>query len=85
MFLDRVNHFGGTLRDQVKGHLPKTLESLIEVPNVAHVKVHVLSFNVIPISPPYRVLIPSYPFRKDLRHKVKGSPPKMLKILIEVP
>ena len=33
----------------------------------------------------YRVLIPSYPFQKDLGHKVKGSFPKKLKILVEVP
>ena len=50
MFLDRVIHFGETLGDQVKGHSPKKLESLIEVPNVVHMKEHVLSFNVILIS-----------------------------------
>ena len=38
MFLDRVIRFGGTLGDQVKGHLPKKLESLIDVTNVVHVK-----------------------------------------------
>ena len=47
MFLDRVTHVGATLGDQVKGRSPKKLESLIEVPNVVHVKVHVLSFNMI--------------------------------------
>ena len=47
MFLDRVIHFGETLGDQVKGRQPKNLESLIEVPNVVHMKVHVLSFNKI--------------------------------------
>ena len=30
MFLDRVIHFGETLGDQVKGHSPKKLKSLIE-------------------------------------------------------
>ena len=50
--LDRVIHFGETLGDQVKGRSPKKLETLIEVPNVVHVKVHVLSFNMILISSP---------------------------------
>ena len=52
VFLDRVIHFGETLGGQVKGRSPKKLESLIEVPNIVHVKVHVLSFNMIPISSP---------------------------------
>ena len=52
VFLDRVMHFGDTLGDQVKGRSLKKLESLIEVPNVVHVKVHVLSFNMILISSP---------------------------------
>ena len=39
-------------------------------------KVHVLSFQMILISSPWRVLTPSYPFRKDLGDKVKGSSPK---------
>ena len=50
MFLDRVIDFGVTLGDQVKGRSPKKLKLLIEVPNVVHVKVHVLSFNMILIS-----------------------------------
>ena len=79
MFLDRVIHFGETLGDQVKGRLPKRLKSLIEFPNVFHVKVHVLIFNMILISSPHRVFIPSYPFWIDLGHKVKGSSPKKLK------
>ena len=48
--VDRVIHFGETMGDQVKGRSPKKLESLIEVPNVLHVKAHVLSFNMILIS-----------------------------------
>ena len=52
VFLDRVIHFGELLGDQVKGRSPKKLESLIEVPNVVLVKVHVLSFNMILISSP---------------------------------
>ena len=70
--------------DQVKGRSPRKLKSLIGVPNVVHVKVHVLSFNMILISSPRSVLTPSYPFRKDLGHKVKGSSPKKPTSLIEV-
>ena len=65
MFLDRVIRFGGTLGDQVKGSSPKKLKSLIAVPNLVHMKVHVLSFNMILLSSPYRVPSPSYPFRRD--------------------
>ena len=42
MFLDRVIHFGETLGDQVKARTPKKLKSLIRVPRVDDVKVHVL-------------------------------------------
>ena len=52
MLLDRVIHFGETLGDQVKGRSPIKLKSLIEVPNVVHVKVLVPSFNMILISSP---------------------------------
>ena len=52
MFLDRVIDFGESLGDPVKGHSPKMLKSLIEVPYVVQVKVHVLSFNMILISFP---------------------------------
>ena len=62
MFLDLVIGFGGTLGDQVKGRSPKKVKSLTEVPNLVHVKVHVLSFNMILISSLQRVLTPSYPF-----------------------
>ena len=47
--------------DQVKGRSPKKLKSLIEFPNVVHVKVHVLSFNMILISSQQRVPTPNYP------------------------
>ena len=50
VLLDRVIHFGEILGDRVKGPSPKKLESLIEVPYVVYVKVHVLSFNMILIS-----------------------------------
>ena len=62
MFLDRVIDYGEILGDQVKGRSPKKLKSLIEVPNAVHVQVHVLSFNMIHISSPLRVLTPCYPF-----------------------
>ena len=32
--------------DQVKGRSPKSLKSLIEIPNVVHVNVHFLTFNM---------------------------------------
>ena len=66
MFLDRVIHFGETLGGQVKGRSPKKLKSLIDVPNAVHVKVHVLNFNMILTSFPYRVLTPSYPFKENI-------------------
>ena len=50
LFLDRVIHSGETLGDQVKGRSQNKIKSLIEVPNVVHVKVPVLSFNMILIS-----------------------------------
>ena len=62
MFLDRVIHFGETLRDQEKGRSPKKLKSLIEVPNLVQGKVPVLISNVILISSPQCFLTLSYPF-----------------------
>ena len=50
MFLDRVIHFGETLGDQLTGRSPEKVESFIEVPNVVHVNVYVLSFNILLIS-----------------------------------
>ena len=76
MFLDRVIPFRETLGDQVKGRSPKKLEWLIEVPKVVHVKVHVLSFNMILISSQLRVLKLSYPFLQELEGKGKVSDPK---------
>ena len=64
MFLDRALHFGENLGDQVKGRSPKKLKSLIEVPNVVHVKINVLSFNTILmtlITYAYRIRRPSCP------------------------
>ena len=61
------------MEDQVKGRSPIKLESLIEVPNVVHMKVHVLSFNMILISSQLRVLTPSYPFLGKFGREGKGS------------
>ena len=47
MFLDRVIYVEETLGDQVEGSSPKKLKSLIEVPNLVHEEVDVLSFNMI--------------------------------------
>ena len=64
---------------------PHKLKSLIEVPYIVDVKVHVLSFNMILISSPKRVPTPSYPYWGNLGDQVKGRSPKKLKFLIEVP
>ena len=85
MFFDQVIRFGETLGDQVKGRSPKKLDSLTEVPNVVHVKVHVLSFNMILISSPIVFLYRVIHFREKLCNKVWGRSPKKLKKLIEVP
>ena len=71
--------------DQVNARSPKKLKSLIEVPNVVHVKVHVLSFNMI-ISHlrsvfVYRVIH----FGENLGDRVRVRSTKKLKILLEVP
>ena len=39
VFFDQVILVGESLADQVKGRSPKKLETLIEVPDVVHVKV----------------------------------------------
>ena len=72
------------LGDHVEGRSPKWLKLLIEVGYVAHVKVHVLSFNMILISSRQHVPRPSYPFWGKLGDHVKDRSPKQLKSLIEV-
>ena len=67
------------------GRLPKKLKSLIEVPCVAHLKVHVLNFNMNLVSSPQGVLRPTYPFQGKLDDQEKDRSPKKLKFLIEVP
>ena len=73
MFLDRVIHFGETVGDQVTGRSPYKLNSVIQVPNVFPVNVHVLSFNMILLSSQSRVPTPSYPFRRKFGRSGKGS------------
>ena len=85
MFLDRVIHFGETLGDQVKGRSPKKLKSLIEVPNAVHVKVHVLSLNMILSDLRSAFLHRVIHFGENLGDMVRVRSPKKLKILIEVP
>ena len=63
MFLDQVIHFGKYLGDQVKGHSPEELKSLIEVPYVASLNIQAFSFNVNLLPFPYLVPRPSFPFR----------------------
>ena len=70
---NRDIHFGETLGDQVKGRSQKKLKQLIEIPSVVHVKVHVVSFNMILISSPQRVLTPSCPFRRIFGRYGTGS------------
>ena len=85
MFLDRVIHFGETLGDQVNGRSPKKLKSLIEVPNVVYVKVHLLSFNMILSHLSSMFLHRVIHFWENLGDKVKVRSPRKLKILIAVP
>ena len=84
VFLDRVIRFGKILGDQVEGRSPKNLKSLIEVPYVLRVNVHVLIFNTILISSRFRVPRPSYPFWLKFVDQVKGRSPKKAKIVKRV-
>ena len=71
--------------DQVKGHSPKKIKSLIEVPYLAHLKVQVLSFNMT-LSFLRSVFIdPVIHFGKNLGDQVKSHFPKKMISLIEVP
>ena len=56
----------------VKGRSPKKLKSLIEVPNVVHMKAHVLGFNMILVRCRHLVLTRRYPFGYVLVDNVKG-------------
>ena len=70
--------------DHVEGRSPKMLKSLNEVGYVAHVKVHVLSSNMVLISSPQHVPRPSYPFWAKIRRSGKGSFTKKAKIVDRV-
>ena len=76
MFLDRVIHFGETLSDQVKGRSPKKLKWLMGVPNLVHLILHVLSFNMTFPSSSERVPRPSFPFQRSFGIQVKGWTPE---------
>ena len=67
--------------EQEKDRSPKKLNLLIAVPNVAHLIVQVLSFNINLIPSPYRVPRPSYPFRRKLGRSGKGSFTEKAKIV----
>ena len=79
--MDRVIHFREILGDPDKGHSPIKLKSLMDVPNVAHLKVQVLSFNVNLISSPKRIPRPSYPFWRNFGRSGKGSFTEKAKIV----
>ena len=85
VFLDQVIHFGKNLGDQVKGHSPKELKSLIEVPYVVLLNVQALSFNVN-LSLFRSVFLDRVSqFGKNLGDHGKYRSPKKLKSLIEAP
>ena len=81
MFLDQVIHFVKNLGNQVKGHSPIKIKSLIEVPYLTHLKVQVLSFNMNLISSPFCVPRPSQPFWERLGRSGKGSFDEKAKIV----
>ena len=71
--------------NQVKGHSPKKIKSLTEVPHLAHLNVHVLSFN-INLSRLRSVFLDRViHFSKKLGDQEKGRSTRKLKSLIEVP
>ena len=63
----------GNLVDQVKGRSPIKLKVLIEVPNEAHLKVQILSYNMILISSPQCVPRLSCAFWEKFGRTGKGS------------
>ena len=67
--------------DQDKGRFTKKLKLLMYVPNVTHVKVQVLSFNMNLISSPERIPGPSYPFGGKLGRSGNGSFTEKAKIV----
>ena len=85
MFLDQVIHFGEILGDHEKDRSPKKLKSLMDIPEVAHLKLQVLSINMNLVSSPKRIPRPSYPFGGKVGRSGKGPFPEKLKSLLEVP
>ena len=67
--------------DKVKGHSPKKLKKVIEVPNVANLKVQVVSFIMMLISSPQCVPRPSCPFRGKFGRTGKGTSNEKAKIV----
>ena len=85
MFLDRVIHSGDTFGDQVKERSPKKLNSFLEVANLVHVKLNLLSFNMIFFHASRVFLHQVIHFWEDLGDKVKGRCTQNVTMLIEVP
>ena len=77
--------FRGKFGDQVQDRWPKKLISLIRVPYVVHLKVQVLSFNIILVSSPGVLLDRAIHFVENLGDKVKDRSQKKLKLIMEVP
>ena len=73
--------FRGKFGDQVNGRSPRKLKSLIVVPYVAHLKIQVVSFNMLLISTPQRVPRPSCPFWGKFGRTGKMSSNKKAKIV----
>ena len=67
--------------DQEKGRSPKKLKSLMDVPNVAHLKIQVVSFDMNLISSTKRIPRPSYPFGGKLGRSGKGWSTEEAKII----
>ena len=85
MFLDQVIYFRGNLVDQVKGSFIEKAKMLIDVTNEAHLKVDILSYNMILISSPWRVPRRSCAFWEKFGRTGKGSFTEKTKFLIAVP
>ena len=84
MFLDRVTHFRINLGGQGMCRSPKKLKSLIEVPYVVDVELHVLSFNMILFQLRSVFLHLVIRFGKKLGDQGKCCSPKKVFSLIEV-
>ena len=81
MFQDIVIYFRGSWVDQVKVRSPKKLKLLIAVPNEAHLKVHILSYNIILMASPSRVPGRNCDFLEKFGRTGKGSFTEKAKII----